>query len=176
MIEILIKIDKLISDIEKAVVGVLLVAMVVLIFVNISMRSMIDVTITWAEDLAIYMMVSMAFFAGAYGTRLWSHISMNAIYDFMPFKVRKVVYGFILVLGCWFSIMLVVWCWQVTVTIRSMNAVVASMDMPKHWPYALIQVALVFMAIHFLQLLYRFARTGETDGVLESPDDHFNEE
>ncbi len=40
------------------------------------------------------------------------------------------------------------------------------MGIPKYWPYLVVSVALLFMAIHFVQLAVRFFKTGEADDVL----------
>jgi TRAP-type C4-dicarboxylate transport system permease small subunit len=63
------KLDLLISRIEQFFIGSALIFMTALIFVNVVLRYFIGQTIIWAEDLAIFLMICMTFFAAAYGTR-----------------------------------------------------------------------------------------------------------
>ena len=57
--------------------------------------------------------------------------------------------------------------WQVTRTIYDMRGMIASMNLPKYWPYLIVSIAVLFMAIHFLHLLARFLTSYQVDDALE---------
>lgn len=59
------KLDILIGHIERFVIGFTLIVMTALIFTNVVLRFFTGQTITWAEDLAIFLMICMSFFAAA---------------------------------------------------------------------------------------------------------------
>ena len=48
-----------------------------------------------------------------------------------------------------------------------MKGEIPSMGIPKYLPYLFVSVALLFMAIHFIQLIIRFARTGKVNDSLD---------
>lgn len=161
------KLDLLISRIERFVIGLGLIIMTALIFINVVLRFITGHTITWAEDLAIFIMICMSFFAAAYGTRLNRHITMSALYDTVPRRLRKIFYVLSLFLSASLSGVLFLMSLQVTRTIYDLQGEIASMGIPKYWPYLVVSVALLFMAIHFSQLVLRFFKTGEPDDTLE---------
>ncbi len=161
------KLDLLISKLERFLIGFALISMTGLIFANIALRFFTGQTITWAEDLSIFLMICMSFFGAAYGTRLNRHITMSAIYDIMSKRNKKMLYVIGLILSACLSGFLFIMGLNVTRTIYEMKGEIASMGLPKFWPYLVVTVAVLFMAIHFIQLTLRFFKIRETDDVLE---------
>lgn len=161
------KLDLLLSHIERFVIGFTLLVMTALIFINVALRFFTGETITWAEDLAIFLMICMSYFAAAYGTRLNHHITMSALYETLAGRWRKVFYIFGLIVTTSLSWFLFVMSLQVTRTIYDMQGEIASMGIPKYVPYLVVSVAILFMAIHFIQLMVRFFKTGKPDDALE---------
>ena len=155
------------GNIERVIAGSLLLIMTVLIFVNIVLRFFTGQTITWAEDISIYFMIIMTFFAGAQGTRKNRHIVMSALYESISGRLKKAFYFFSLCVTSALSIFLFIMSIQVFNHIRLMRGTIASMNIPKWWPYMIVSFAVLFMAIHFLQILVRFIRTGQVDIVLD---------
>ena len=163
----LLRIDIWVSRIERMIIGSLLLIMTALIFVNVALRFFTGETITWAEDLAIFLMICMTFFAAAYGTRLCAHITMSALYDIAPEKIRRFLYIASLILSALVSCFLFVTGIQVTQMIFGMKGEIASMGIPKYLPYLIVSVALLFMSIHFIQLIVRYFRTGKVNDSLD---------
>ena len=58
--------------------------------------------------------------------------------------------------------------WQVTRTIYEMKGEIAAIGIPAYWPYLISSVGILFMSIHFIQLVARFLRTGKVDDTLEN--------
>lgn len=162
------KLDRFLSRLERVVIGTALLLMTAITFVNTMLRYGFNVTFHWAEDTSVFLMICMTFFAGAYGTRLNSHITMNALYDSVPPRVRKVLYAIGLFICALASIFLLVMSWQVTRRIREMKGEIAAMDIPAYWPYLIASVGILFMSIHFIQLVARFLRSGKVDDTLEN--------
>jgi TRAP-type C4-dicarboxylate transport system permease small subunit len=112
-------------------------------------------------------MICMSFFAAAYGTRLNRHITMGALTDTLSGRWRKILYIFNIIVTGSLTGFLFIMSLQVTRTIYDMQGEIASMGIPKYWPYLVVSVALLFMTVHFIHLVVRFFKTGESDGVLE---------
>ena len=161
------KLDILIGHIERFVIGFTLIVMTALIFSNVALRFFTGQTITWAEDLAIFLMICMSFFAAAYGARLNRHITMSALTDALSGRWRKIVYIFGIIVAASLSGFLFIMSLQVTRTIYDMQGEIASMGIPRYWPYLVVSVALFFMTFHFVHLAVCFFKTGESDNVLE---------
>ncbi|MEE9549590.1 MAG: TRAP transporter small permease, partial [Candidatus Binatia bacterium] len=160
------KLDILIGHIERFVIGFTLIVMTALIFTNVALRFFTGQTITWAEDLAIFLMICMSFFAAAYGTRLNRHITMSALTDTLSGRWKKSFYIFSIIVTASLSGFLFIMSLQVTRTIYDMQGEIASMGIPKYWPYLVVSVALLFMTFHFVHLAVWFFKTGKSDNVL----------
>ena len=161
------KLDHLMSQIERIIAASMLLIMTVLIFANVAIRFITGQTITWAEDISIYFMIIMTFFAGAYATRQNRHIAMTALYESITGRLKMIFYVFGLCVASALSIFLLITSLQVTHAIYELKGIIASMNLPKWWPYLIVNFAVLFMAIHFLQLLVRFFQTRKVDNVLE---------
>ncbi len=161
------KLDLLIGHIERFVIGFTLIVMTALIFTNVALRFFTGQTITWAEDLAIFLMICMSFFAAAYGTRLNRHITMSALTDTLSGRWRKIFSIFSIIVTASLSGFLFITSLQVTRTIYDMQGEIASMGIPKYLPYLMVSVAFLFMTFHFVHLAVRFFKTGESDNVSE---------
>lgn len=161
------KLDLLIGHIERFVIGFTLIVMTALIFTNVALRFFTGQTITWAEDLAIFLMICMSFFGASYGTRLNRHITMSALTDTLSGRWKKIFYIFSIIVTASLSGILFTMSLQVTKTIYDMQGEIASMGIPKYWPYLVVSVALLFMTFHFVHLAARFLMNGESDNMLE---------
>ena len=153
-------IDFWISRIERAFLGTSLLAMTALIFSNVLLRSLTGETITFAEDLSVFLMICMSFFAASYATRGAQHISMTAVYDLLPQAARKLLHVVHLLVGAGLAALLFVLSVQVTHRIHEFSGEIASMAIPKFWPYLLVSVSLLFMTVHFIRLVALFWRDG----------------
>ncbi len=157
-------IDFWISRVERVILGASLIFMTVLIFGNVGLRFVTGETITFAEDLAVFLMICMSFFAASYATRNAAHITMSAIYDLLPTRARKLFYLLHLVVGAGLAALLFILSLQVTTRIYELRNEIASMAIPKFWPYLLVGLSLLFMSVHFIRLTALFLRNRD-EGV-----------
>lgn len=79
MLPVFERLDRVLGRIERMMSASMLLIMTGLIFTNIMLRFFTGRTLSWAEDLSIFCMITMTFFAAAYGTRTNQHITMSAI-------------------------------------------------------------------------------------------------
>lgn len=165
------RIDYWISRIERAFCGIVLICMTLLIFGNVVLRFFAGETITFAEDLAIFLMICMSFFAASFATRNDQHITMSALYDLFSGKLRKALCLVRLLVGAGLAALLFVLSLQVTRRIYDLGGEIASMAIPKFLPYLLVSLALFFMMLHFIRLTVFFLQTGEAAPPSEDEDE-----
>jgi len=158
-------IDFWISRVERVILGTSLIFMTLLIFGNVGLRFATGETITFAEDLAVFLMICMAFFAASYATRYAGHISMSAVCDLLPAGAQKWLYLAHLLVGAALAGFLFVLSLQVTTRIYELRNEIASMAIPKFWPYLLVSLSLLFMSIHFIRLTALFLRNREASST-----------
>lgn len=72
-----------------AVVGITLG--VLLAFVNVVLRYVFDMSITWAGELTNYLFMWSALFGGAYGFKMGIHISVTMLLELLPPPLAKAI-------------------------------------------------------------------------------------
>jgi TRAP-type C4-dicarboxylate transport system permease small subunit len=131
----------------RAISAVLLCCSVLLNFANIIGRYFFSVSISWAEEIMLFLMVGCVFIGN--GAVAWSgrQIRMDVIVGLMPPKVRK---GFDLLADLAFivtAITLAVFAWPVIVDLAAFDERSQAANFPLVIPQALIPAGLSVMAL-----------------------------
>ncbi|HXW25392.1 MAG TPA: TRAP transporter small permease [Xanthobacteraceae bacterium] len=121
--------------------------------------SLIAINLSWAQELATYMFVWMAKFGAALGVRTGIHVGVDVLVDRLAPAARKPVVVFALLCGALF-----------TGVIGTLGAIyVYELDPDQvsqelEWPswiiYLCIPLGSYLMCFRFLQVAWRFLRTG----------------
>ncbi len=121
--------------------------------------SLAAINVSWAEELATYMFVWMAKFGAALGVRTGIHVGVDVLVKQLTPATRKPVIVFALLCGALF-----------TGVIGTLGAVyVYELDPDQvspelEWPswiiYLCIPLGSYLMCLRFLQVMWRFLRTG----------------
>ncbi|USF30402.1 TRAP transporter small permease [Clostridium sp. MD294] len=83
------KLNTILLRIEDFLLSYVTVAMAILLIVNVFFRSVLNNSLSFAEELGGFFLVTVTFWGISTATRFNNHINMNAIIDNMPFKIRK---------------------------------------------------------------------------------------
>ncbi len=78
---------KIMDNIESYICRALLVTFVTLLFVQILTREILGFSITWSEELSVYLFVWFVFFGASYAARLSAHNRVTFHYKWLPRKV-----------------------------------------------------------------------------------------
>lgn len=78
---------KIMDNIESYICRALLVTFVTLLFVQILTREIFGFSITWSEELSVYLFVWFVFFGASYAARLSAHNRVTFHYKWLPKKV-----------------------------------------------------------------------------------------
>jgi len=180
---------KYLDHLEEWIITFLMGAATLIIFVSIIHRFgaglpipgvqvwLIQLNLSWAQELCIYMFVWMAKFGAAYGVRSGIHVGVDVLVNRLPDEWRKkgvliaiicgtIFTGIIGTLGARF-----VWengMHYATYTLLNINVG----DVPQgpttpdlEWPtwviYSAVPLGSYLMCFRFLQVGWRFIRTGE---------------
>jgi C4-dicarboxylate transporter DctQ subunit len=118
-------------------------------------------SLTWAQELCIYMFVWMAKFGAAYGVRTGIHVGVDVLL-FMtesPSRGRIILFG--LFAGALFTgtvgTLGADFVWHMAQTEQTSP----DLEMPMWIVYLAVPLGSYLMCFRFLQVAYRYARTGE---------------
>lgn len=146
------KIADVIIKIEKAIIIVSLPAMCIIILLNTFSRftGLFTDYLIWAEELARYLMIGMAFIGAALVMQEDGHYKMTAIVDSLPGKVRKITKGVMRVVITAFMIVLATVGIECCVRIGAMGQASPVLKIPMWIPYAAIPVGMILGVIQII--------------------------
>jgi C4-dicarboxylate transporter, DctQ subunit len=115
---------------------------------------------SWAQELCIYLFVWMAKFGAAYGVRTGIHVGVDVLINNLRPRWRGKLVLFGLLAGALFTAVIgslgAMLVWQMAQT----GQVSADLEAPIWFVYLAIPLGSFLMCFRFLQVAWRFARTG----------------
>lgn len=88
---------RMVKATNKAALVLIYSVIIVVCFLAVVFRYVLNNSLTWAEELARYLFVALTFLGAAYVVPRNGHVSMDAIYLSLPEKARKVIDGIVAV-------------------------------------------------------------------------------
>ncbi len=163
---------RLLDRLEEVLIATLMAAATLLIFVAVVHRYaagwpipivqdfLINLNLSWAQELCIYMFVWMAKFGAAYGVRTGIHVGVDVMINRLPPDTRKLYVLFGLAAGAVFTGIVgtlgATFVWNIAHT----DSVSPDLELPKWIVYLCIPFGSYLMCFRFLQVAVAFWRTG----------------
>lgn len=129
-----------------------LAAMVVIIFVQVFCRFILDFTPYWTEELTLIIMIYVGFFGGVIAYKKRLHISLQFFLQSLPIRHRIKVLFIIDCILCIFAVYSVIYGWQLTG--KTMNQVNPALGWPVGTSYVAIPISGVVFLIFTLEKIW----------------------
>lgn len=156
--------ERIFVAINKWVLVLLLAAMSSIVFANVSLRYLSNFSITWAEEVARYLMIWMTFLGAGLSLRIGGHVAITNLHDFLGTSPQRALRAFIgLLLICFFVAMM--WIGYEYMN-RMGRQLTPATRIPFSYIYAAMPIGFALMIVHFL-LIARSYILGE-----DLPNDH----
>lgn len=157
--------ERMFVALNKWVVVLLLAAMSTIVFANVSLRYLSNFSITWAEEVARYLMIWMTFLGAGLSLRIGGHVAITNLHDFLGIRLQRALRALIgLLLICFFVAMM--WIGYEYMS-RMGRQLTPATRIPFSYIYAAMPIGFVLMIVHLL-LIARSYVLGEdlpTDNV-----------
>ena len=163
---------KYLDHLEEWLIATLMGAATFIIFVAVAHRylqglpipvlqdALIQIHMSWAQELCIYMFVWMAKFGAAYGVRTGIHVGVDVLINRMDEKWRNKFIVFGLLAGALFTGIVgtlgASFVWEIGHTDQTS----ADLEMPMWIVYLAVPLGSYLMCFRFLQVLVGFLKTG----------------
>ncbi|GFO56269.1 C4-dicarboxylate ABC transporter substrate-binding protein [Geomonas sp. Red276] len=195
---------KYLDHLEEAIITFLMGAATLIIFVSIVHRYaaglpipgiqdwLINLNLSWAQELCIYMFVWMAKFGAAYGVRSGIHVGVDVLVNRLPVDWRKKGVVIAIICGALFTGIIGTlgarFVWENGAHYAFFHRFgLATGDLPEgpitpdlEWPtwvvYSAVPLGSYLMCFRFLQVGWRFLKTGEMPHHDEAHVDGLEEE
>jgi C4-dicarboxylate transporter DctQ subunit len=168
---------KVLDRLEEWFIAALIAGATLLIFVAVAHRYALDlsakfhfdrlydalfrINLSWAQELCIYMFVWMAKFGAAYGVRTGIHVGVDVLVNKLPPRGRfsSILLG--LLAGAFFTGVVAAFGASFVWSLAHTDQTSPDMEVPMWIVYLAIPLGSGLMCFRFLQVAWRFSRTGE---------------
>lgn len=168
-------IDGLIARAETLVAGLLALAIVILLLINVATRTF-GMPLFWVDELAIYAMVWMGFLGASLAIHYRQHIAVTVCVDFLPIRAHMFMLAVIDAMMLFLFVVLAVFVWQwfdpiAVLQADSLSEIGAktfnfiydepttTLGVRKFWFWLILPVFCVFVTIHSVKNLVDSVRT-----------------
>ncbi len=147
MIDIVLKCVRAVLAVTRAVSAIALFASVLLNFANVVGRYFFSVSISWAEEAMLFLMVACVFFGGIAVAWQGRQIRMDVIVGMMPPKAREAFNLFAELAFIATAVALTIFAWPVIVDLAAYDERSEAANFPLVIPQGLVPIGLSLMAI-----------------------------
>jgi len=162
---------RLLDRLEETLIATLMAVATVVIFASVVLRFFstvpvvqdvaIRLSMTWAQELCIFLFVWMAKFGAAYGVRAGVHVGVDVLVNSLPPRPRRVVVTIGLLGGVLFTGVVgtlgAILVWEIGQTDQTSE----DMEVPMWIVYLCVPLGSYLMCFRFVQVVVSFVRTGQ---------------
>jgi TRAP-type C4-dicarboxylate transport system permease small subunit len=131
----------------RVAAGVMLMASVAINFANIVGRYVFSVSVPWAEEAMLFLMIGAVFLAVPPVGWLGRHIRMDVVVSLLPPRTRKIfeiLSDLVTIATC---LMLAVFAWPVVTMLAELDERSETANIPLVIPQAVVPLGLLLMAL-----------------------------
>lgn len=156
-------IRNLVTQLEEAILSLLLVGMTLLVFAEVVARFGFNAGIHWAQEATLLMAGWFVLFGASYGVKVGAHIGVDVFVKLLPRPVHRAVtmLGVLLCLG--YCTLFLMGSWTYVSKMRMIGIELEDIPLPRWVAASILLIGFALLAIRFLQLGWKVYR-GECDG------------
>jgi len=152
------------NNVEKVICVTLLALMSIIIVVQVFFRYVLQNSLQWSEEIARYMFIWLIYIGISYGVKTDKHIAVDAVYSFLPKKVKPfyALIGYVIFLV--FAIIVVYYGVQVTANIAGSGQISNGAHVPMQYVYVAPVVGMTLTIIRLIQrlgVMFKAIKAGE---------------
>ena len=131
----------------RVAAGLMLVASVAINFANIIGRYFLSVSIAWAEEVMLFLMIGAVFLAAPPVGWLGRHIRMDVVVSLLPPRVRGVFEVFSDLVTIATCVMVAIFAWPVITMLDELDQRSAMANIPLVIPQIVVPLGMILMAL-----------------------------
>ena len=121
-------------------------------------------SLTWAQELCIYLFIWMAKFGAAYGVRQGIHVGVDVLVNRIGEEARKPIVTFALLCGALFTFTIGTFGSVFVYNMAGTDQTSPDLELPMWIVYLAIPAGSYLMCFRFLQVAWIYSQTGEIPG------------
>lgn len=153
----------LVTQIEEAILSLLLVSMTLLVFAEVVARFGFNAGIHWAQEATLLLSGWFVLFGASYGVKVGAHIGVDVFVKMLPHKLHRGVTLFAILLCLGYCGLFLFGSWEYVMKMRMIGIELEDIPIPKWTVSSILVIGFVLLIIRFLQLGWKVIR-GEAEG------------
>jgi C4-dicarboxylate transporter, DctQ subunit len=150
---------KKLNKVEEGLVGMSLLGLAILTFVETGLRYTVSYTFTWFGEFANYMMIFCTYLGAAIGVKYGTHFSMEALTEYAPDRVSHLLKTVAYLISSVVCVLFVYYGIVHIVKVQSFGVKSPAMQLRMFIPYIPIPLFSIIMAIRFFTLSFKHFRS-----------------
>lgn len=162
---LLSRFDRWFVRLNRALIGALMIAMFLLVFVNVVTRYGFGFSLSWGEEVARFLMIWVTFLGAGLALREGRHVAIELVQERLSERARR---GLRLLIGLAILIFLALLVlFGVQFVVFGWSKVTIATQIPRGIPYLAIPLGAAMFALHLVLVFGRFV---ERDWEAEAAD------
>jgi TRAP-type C4-dicarboxylate transport system permease small subunit len=145
---------KFLDNIESYICRTLLAAFVTILFAQIISRQFFNHSLSWSEELSVYMFVWFVFFGASYAAKLAAHNRVTFQYKLMPPKVAAALEVLSDIIWIGFNCVFIYLSYDFVFNKMNLFWKSQTLGIPMKYVYMVLPIAFSLMTIRIIQVNY----------------------
>jgi C4-dicarboxylate transporter DctQ subunit len=158
------KVMKVLDRIEELILIILMFVMTVSIIIQVFSRTVLNISPSWTEELARYILVWITFVGASLGVKRGAHMGVEAFTMLFPKNIAKYVKLITALVCAVFTGLVCVNSISILKLQISTGQVSAAMQLPMWIPYGGVTVGTLLMTIRFIESFFNTVNADENGG------------
>jgi TRAP-type C4-dicarboxylate transport system permease small subunit len=159
---------KRLGDLVESIAGVLLALLVVIVLLQVFGRYILQISLSWPEELARYVLVWLMIFGAAAAAASRSQIVVDTLLELVPASVRRALEALAALAGL-VAVALLVWTSQPLIFGPAGRSTSPATGIPSFWIYLAVPVGGALLALFALAELAEILRGKRPDPAPRPP-------
>lgn len=142
------------EQLEEWVLIISFIALILLVFIQVLSRYVINFSFGWTEELSRYLLIWITWISASYAIRKQEHIRIDVVKKMLPASMQKGLEVIVVLLWSIFAAVLTVQGTKIVMTIKKTGQISASLEWPMWVMYLILPIGGLLMGIRLIQQLY----------------------
>jgi TRAP-type C4-dicarboxylate transport system permease small subunit len=143
--------NKTLSRFEEFVLSYSVIAMAILLIVGVFMRTVMNSSLTFSEEIASALLILVSFFGLGYCARKGRHITMSIVFDMVSNKYKKlfmIVISFVSAIATSYITFLAV---KYVLSVQKLGRVTPALQIPIYLIYSVVPFGFLLATIEYIR-------------------------
>lgn len=152
------RISEIIYFFESFIILWSCIGMLILVFVNVLLRYLLAMNITWASELATYLLVLVVYVAVSVSIRNKSEVRLTIFHQAFP-KYANISFLMGILLGIFACLLFIFLGFETVRFLRKINMNTPGMNIPAAIPYSIVIFGGILSFIRYIESFHRLITT-----------------